>query len=107
MSYNVVILTTLLWFMTNTPFSLRIDTDTRAKLKREAQQLKRSESYIATTAIKQYLDACEYKRQAIDEATRRADKGEFISSEAMNTWVDSWGTDNELAPPEIDIKINK
>lgn len=32
-----------------------------------------------------------------------AEKGIFISEEATTRWVESWGTDNELPPPEPDI----
>ena len=91
--------------MANVPFSLRLDPDLKTKLKREAELLNRSESFIATTAIKNYLSACEQKRNAIDAAVAQADKGNFISSQAMGAWVDSWGTDNELALPEIDARI--
>lgn len=93
--------------MANVPFSLRLDADVKAKLKREAQQLNRSESFIAATAIRKYLAACEQKRKAIDAALEQADHGAFISSEAIGAWVDSWGSDNELAPPAANVKIKK
>jgi hypothetical protein len=28
---------------------------------------------------------------------------EFISGEAITKWMDSWWTENELPPPEVDI----
>lgn len=34
---------------------------------------------------------------------KEADKGEFISHEAMVSWVDALGTENEVAPPKPDI----
>jgi predicted transcriptional regulator len=46
------------------------------------------------------------KAKAIIEAFKEADKGEFISSEAMHKWVNSWGNDDELPAPEIDIICN-
>ena len=39
--------------MANVP--LRLDADVKSKLKHEAQQRNRSESYIAATAIRHYL----------------------------------------------------
>ena len=89
--------------MATTPFSLRLDDDMRARLKSEAKQLHRSESSIAAIAIQKYLDACEQKRQAIDLSVTQADKGEFISSQSMNAWVDSWGSDDELPLPAVDV----
>ena len=91
--------------MANVPFSLRLDADTKTRLKKEAELLNRSESFIATTAIKNYLSAREQKRKAIDAAVAQAEQGNFISSQAMGAWVDSWGTDKEQALPELDATI--
>ncbi|MDM9648935.1 hypothetical protein [Rhizobium sp. S163] len=41
---------------------------------------------------------------SIDAAILAADRGEFISNEAMCAWLSSWGTENELPPPEVDIR---
>lgn len=90
--------------MATTPFSLRLSADTKTKLRQEAEQMNRSESFIATTAIENFLLAREQKRQAIDVAVHEAEKGRFISSEAMGAWVDSWGSENEHAP-ECDVTI--
>jgi len=49
------------------------------------------------------LDAKAAKRAAIDFALKEADQGEFISAEAMNTWIDSWDSENELSAPKADI----
>lgn len=91
--------------MNNTPFSLRIDASTRTKLKREAKQSRRSESYVAQEAIKSYLETSEQKRKAVNTALKQAQKGKFISSKSMHAWVDSWGTKKEIAPPDEDIAL--
>ncbi len=39
----------------------------------------------------------------MDLAIAEADKGVFISGKAMHRWIESWGTENELPPPEPDI----
>jgi predicted transcriptional regulator len=44
---------------------------------------------------------------AIDEALAEADKGVFISGEAVSKWLASWGTPDELPPPEPDIFLNR
>ncbi len=91
--------------MPTSPFSLRLTSDIKAMLKQEAAEMNRSESFVATTAIKNFLLARQQKRQAIDIAIEEANKGHFISSQAMGAWVDSWGSENELAPPPVDTKI--
>lgn len=93
--------------MATTPFSLRLDTELKAQLDVEAQELDRSASYVATKAIRAYLQAREYKRKAIDEAIEQADKGVFVSQEKVHAWMESWGTDSELPQPTPDIFSNK
>ena len=46
-----------------------------------------------------------YRIRAIQEAKEEAKKGAFISQEAMEKWVASLGTDNELPTPEPDIFV--
>jgi predicted transcriptional regulator len=89
--------------MTAVPFSLRLDPGMRQRLEEEAKALDRSASWVATKAIQQFLDARAERRRMLEEAVREADKGVFISSEAMARWMDSWDTDDELPPPEPDI----
>jgi predicted transcriptional regulator len=89
--------------MATTPFSVRIDDEIKRQLKREAKHLNRSESFVAATAIKKYLESCSQKRKAIDLAVAEAEQGNFISSEKMNDWVDSWGSENEQSLPTTDI----
>jgi predicted transcriptional regulator len=89
--------------MASAPFSLRLDPDVRSRLEEEAKSLDRSASYVATKAIESFLDARSERRRMLEEALAEADKGVFISGEAMDAWVESWGTVNELPPPEPDI----
>jgi predicted transcriptional regulator len=83
--------------------SLLIDDDLRNELEREAELNGESPSDVAEAAIGLFLQAKAVKRAAIAEAAAEADKGIFISREAMDRWVSSWGTENELDPPEPDI----
>ncbi|MFO1208742.1 MAG: hypothetical protein U1E40_05910 [Amaricoccus sp.] len=86
-----------------TPFSLRLDAHTRARLEEEARRLERPASQVAQHAIARYLDAQEALRQEIDAAVGEAEAGVFISAEAMHGWMETWDTDHEGPPPEPDI----
>mgnify|MGYP003553343277 CR=1 FL=1 len=44
---------------------------------------------------------------AIDEALAEADKGVFISGEAVIEWLESWGTDYVKPMPAPDIFLSK
>ena len=89
--------------MSSIPFSLRLDSDVRSRLELEARSLDRSASYVATRAIEAFLDARADKKRQIEAAVAEADKGVFISQGKMSAWIDSWGTDAELPPPEPDV----
>ena len=43
------------------------------------------------------------ERRLLKERIAEADKGVFISAEAMHRWIESWGTEKELPPPEPDV----
>ena len=89
--------------MPATPVSLRLDDDTRSRLAAEAARLDRPAAQVATRAIRSWLDAQDALRRQIDEAVEEADRGVFVSSEAMGAWMDSWGTEHEAPVPEPDI----
>ena len=85
--------------------SLRIDANLKKNLEREARLEERSASYLAVKAIEAMLRDRAEKRAAIHEAVSEAGKGSFISQEAMDAWVSSWGEDSELPPPVPDVQI--
>ena len=93
--------------MTTSSFTLRIDSDLKKRLEQAAKAADRSASYMAAKAIEAMVEARDEKRRAIEAAVIEADKGVFISSKAMHKWMDSWGTDNELSPPEPDIFLEQ
>ncbi len=62
-------------------------------------------AYVAQHAIRAYVEAKERARAAIRAAETEADKGVFISSDAMDQWVRSWGSEHELPPPKPDVEL--
>lgn len=89
--------------MSTKPYSIRLDDELRKSLEQEAEIEDRPPAQLAVRAIRSMLDAKAAKRAAIDFALKEADQGEFISAEAMNTWIDSWDSENELSAPKADI----
>lgn len=91
---------------TNTkPYTVRLQPDVRKALEAEAAREDRPASQLAARAIESMLRAKQAKREAIEAAIVEADKGEFISAEAMSAWVNSWDTDNELPEPNVDVRL--
>jgi predicted transcriptional regulator len=93
--------------MGEVPLSLHVDTKLKEKLDNEARLQKVTADDVAQRAISSYLDYLEREREILRERIVEADKGIFISEEAMTRWVESWGTDHELPPPEPDIFPDK
>ena len=93
--------------MATVPFSVRLDESVKARLEAEAAREDRSAGYLVQQAVEEFLEGKEYFREQMRLAIAEADKGVFISEEAMNRWMESWDTDNELPPPEPDIFPDK
>ncbi len=93
--------------MTTVPFSMRLDADVKERLEKMAAKEDRSSAYLMQKAVVSYLDAKEFFLEEMKAAMVEADKGVFISEEAMMAWMESWDTDHELPPPEPDIFLNR
>ena len=84
--------------------SLRIDANLKKSLEEEARRERRSASWLAVEAIEALLRGREEKRAAIRAALDEADRGVFISRDAMDAWISSWDSDPAGPPPEPDIR---
>ena len=89
--------------MSGSTFSVRLRDGLRHEVDEFAKATKRSRSFIVNEAVEAYMEDQRAYLEAIDEAIREADKGIFISGEAVDRWLASWGTDNVLPMPEPDI----
>jgi predicted transcriptional regulator len=87
--------------MGEVPLSLKVETKQMLDDAAHRQQI--SADGLVERAIRYYLEVQEYERNILQERIEEAEKGIFISGEAMTRWVNSWGTENELPPSEPDI----
>jgi predicted transcriptional regulator len=88
--------------MATTSFTLRMDTDLKARLEAVAQAEDRSVAWLAQTAISELLERREWKRKAIEEGEAEAEAGLLIDGDAVHEWLASLGTDNELPEPNFE-----
>jgi predicted transcriptional regulator len=91
--------------MGEVPLSLHVDAELKKKLEDEARSQNVSADDLVERAIESYLEIQESEREILRQRIAEADKGVFISGEAMHRWIESWGTENELPPPEPDIVL--
>ncbi|MGL4490222.1 MAG: CopG family ribbon-helix-helix protein [Rhizobiaceae bacterium] len=89
--------------MTSKTFSMRMDSDTKKKLEEEAARMERSASWVAQKAIQDYLAREEALKQSLRAAIAEADKGVFVSGEAVERWMDRWadGFDDPFPEPDV------
>lgn len=92
--------------MGTAPYSIRLDYALRQSLEREAEIEDRPPTQLAVRAIRSMLNVKAAKHAAIEAALEQADQGKFISAEAMNDWIDSWDTEDEVSAPKADITLD-
>ena len=83
--------------------SLSLDDDTKLRLAAEAEWQSQTEAEVASDAIKTYLARQSQLRKSLEAASIEADKGIFISSEAMMRWVKDLFDGKKTPPPEPDV----
>jgi predicted transcriptional regulator len=85
------------------PVAIKLDDDTKARVKRLADARHRTSHWLMREAITQYVDR-EEKREAFRQDTLKAweeyrTTGRHATVEEVETWLASWGTDSELPTP--------
>lgn len=83
--------------------SVRLPNELRDEIDQFARISKRSRSFVVKEAVAAYMQEQRALREAIDAALVEADQGVFVSGEAVDKWLASWGTDDPLPAPEPDI----
>ena len=82
--------------------SIRLQPDIESPLEELAKKLDRSKNYLINQAIKEFID-----RQSLEEhrweetlqALSSIQAGKSVSEAEVTAWLESWGTDEELSPP--------
>jgi predicted transcriptional regulator len=88
-----------------TTISIEVSTATAERLDEIARTTEQTTADLARQALDQFLDYEAWKHRAIAEALAEVDAGgPLIAHEDMVRWLESWGTDNELDPPEPTIR---
>lgn len=85
------------------PVAIKIDDDTKARVKRLAEARQRTPHWLMREAITQFVER-EEQREAFRQDTIKAweeyrTTGLHATAEEVDAWLASWGTDNELPPP--------
>ncbi len=85
-----------------TTMTLRLDDETNDRLSNLAGATDRSKAYLATQALKLFLENNEWQVLEIEEALTEADVAgpdQFVDNDTVMAWMETWGTKHESDPP--------
>ena len=82
--------------------TVRVSPETKKQLEALAKETKRSKSFLAAEAISSYLETQAWQLEQIKAGIADLDVGRTVSGDKVLAWIRSWGTANELPPPECD-----
>lgn len=83
--------------------SIRLQSEIERPLESLAIKLDRSKNYLINLAIKEFIARKEIADQRWVETLEAIDSvksGKGISEEDVNEWLESWGSNSELKPPQ-------
>lgn len=85
------------------PIAIKIDQDTRDRVKRLAEARHRTSHWLMREAISQYVER-EEKREAFRQGAINAwneyqETGLHVTGDEIIAWLDTWGEENEKAAP--------
>lgn len=83
--------------------SVRLHAEIEEPLENLSKKLDRSKSYIINQAIKEFLARKALEEQRWTETLEAIDSvksGKVIDEQKVNEWLESWGSENELEPPQ-------
>jgi len=86
------------------PVAIKIDPDTKARVKRLAEARHRTSHWLMREAIAQYLER-EEKREAFRQDTLKAwedyrTTGLHVTADAADAWLAQLEQGNDIEPPE-------
>ena len=84
--------------------SVRLQPEIDYALSDVAQKLHRSKSWLINQALKEFLEREKLQQSRWDDTAEAIDSivaGRMISGDAVHQWLQSWGSTDELMPPNV------
>jgi RHH-type rel operon transcriptional repressor/antitoxin RelB len=76
--------------MNSNVLTLRLEDSLKKKLERLAKSTRRSKSFLAAEAIREYVAVNEWQIQEIKKAIQEADEGDFASDHEVQNVMNKW-----------------
>lgn len=74
----------------STTMTIRLEPELKQRLDQLAEATHRSKSFLATQALRDYVELNEWQIQEIKEAIKEADDGDSATDEAVGKTLGKW-----------------
>lgn len=75
----------------STTMTIRLEPELKSRLDRLAASTHRSKSFLASEAVREFIETNEWQIQETKAAIKEADEGDFASTEEEATVFNKWG----------------
>jgi predicted transcriptional regulator len=86
------------------PVAIKIDSDTKERLKRLAEARQRTPHWLMREAITQYVEREEaresFKQEALTSWVAYQENGRHLTGKEVRSWLNTWGAKTEKALPK-------
>ena len=79
----------------STTMTIRLDTELKARLDKLAEATQRSKSFLASEAVREFIEMNEWQIGEIKAAIKEADAGEFASEQDVQAVFNKWGVNGD------------
>jgi len=76
--------------MSSAILTLRLDSRLKKKLEKLSRSTRRSKSFLAAEAIREYVDVNEWQIEEIKKGIEEADRGDFATDEELQKVIVKW-----------------
>ena len=83
--------------------TIRLQPEVETGLEAMSGTLRRSKNWLINQAIREFVARQELEQSRWKEtltAMESVAHGKIVSGHAVHSWLESWGTSNELPPPQ-------
>ena len=84
--------------------TVRLQPEFEQALQAITRATQRSKSWLINQAVKEFIERQNLEQdrwQQTLQAMESVAEGRVVSGEAVHAWLQSWGTDKQLPPPEM------
>jgi len=79
----------------STTMTIRLEPELKERLDQLSEATHRSKSFLATEAIREFIELNEWQIQEIQSALKEADNGDFASAQEVSNVFSKWGANGD------------